>query len=179
MVHCPRLLSLWALFLSSVNAASDLVVTAPSGTYIGIINGTTPNVRQFRSIPYAAPPVGQRRWLPPIKTASNYSTIIDSTTFPPSCPQFIQSTPSIFNQDVPEYLIYLDDQSVSAGSSAREASEDCLQLAVWAPVGDKQRLPVIVYFTGGGFTIGGINIKAQLPHQWVERTQSHIVVTTK
>jgi carboxylesterase type B len=54
-----------------------------------------------------------------------------------------------------------------------------LQLAVWAPIGDKQKLPVIVYFTGGGFTVGGINIEAQLPHQWVERTQSHIVVTTK
>lgn len=175
-------LSVWgllALAASVAHAASDLTVIAPSGTYVGIINGTTPNVRQFRSIPYAEPPVGQRRWLPPVKPSTNCSTVFDATVFPPSCPQFVPSTPSIFNQDVPEYLIYLDDQSVSAGTSAEETSEDCLQLAIWAPVGEKEKLPVIVYFTGGGFTVGGINIEAQLPHRWVERTQSHIVVTTK
>lgn len=174
-----HLTTLWAFVASAVHAASNLRVVAPSGTYAGIINGTTPNVRQFRSIPYAEPPVGSRRWLPPVKLSTNSSTFIDATSFPPSCPQFIQSTPSIFNQDVPEYLIYIDDQSVSAGASAEETSEDCLQLAIWAPLNVQEKLPVIVYFTGGGFTVGGINIKAQLPHHWVERTQSHIVVTTK
>ncbi len=178
-MHYTILLSLWALVVAANQARNDLVVTAPSGTYIGIINGTTPNVRQFRSIPYAQPPVDQRRWLPPAKCTSDSRDIIDATQFPPSCPQFIPSTPSIFNQDVPEYLINLGTQNASAGMSGERTSEDCLKLAVWAPVGHKKKLPVIVFNTGGGFTVGGIDIEAQLPHRWVERTQSHIVVTTK
>jgi hypothetical protein len=31
----------------------------------------------------------------------------------------------------------------------------------------------------GGFIIGGANIAYQLPHHWVQRTQSHIVVSIK
>ena len=31
--------------------------------------------------------------------------------------------------------------------------------------------------TGGGFAIGGINIPWQMPTGWVERSQSHIIVT--
>lgn len=173
------LMGLWGLVANAAYDASSLVVSAPSGKYVGMINGTTPNVRQFRSVPYAHPPVGKRRWLPPAKLLTNCTTIIDATSFPPSCPQFLPSTPSIFNQDIPEYLIYVDDQNVAAGASAEETSEDCLQLAIWTPITIIEKLPVIVYFTGGGFTVGGINIKAQLPHRWVERTQSHIVVTTK
>ena len=34
-------------------------------------------------------------------------------------------------------------------------SEDCLYLNVWAPAGDQQKLPVLVYFYGGGFVAGG------------------------
>ncbi|KAF2759529.1 alpha/beta-hydrolase [Pseudovirgaria hyperparasitica] len=158
---------------------NELVVQAPSGTYIGLINGTTPNVRQFRSIPYAAAPVGERRWLPPTKPEANSSTTYDATQFPLSCPQFVSRPPSVFNQDVPGWLIYTDGQNSTAGESAGETSEDCLHLAVWTPTGRPEKLPVVMFMTGGSFLTGGVNIPYQLPHHWVERTGAHIVVTIK
>ncbi|MCB2353021.1 carboxylesterase family protein [Clostridium estertheticum] len=39
--------------------------------------------------------------------------------------------------------------------SDRGFSEDCLNLNIWAPVGRKEPLPVVVYIHGGGWTYGG------------------------
>jgi carboxylesterase type B len=46
-----------------------------------------------------------------------------------------------------------------------------------APPPPDAGLPVLFFMTGGGFVIGGVDIPWQLPTSWVERTQSHIVVT--
>ena len=67
-------------------------------------------------------------------------------------------------------------------------SEDCLTLSVYAPypTGKSSQirlkrksagLPIIVWIYGGGFNAGGENITYQIPTQWVQRSESHIVVT--
>ncbi|KAH8894665.1 alpha/beta-hydrolase [Thozetella sp. PMI_491] len=57
-------------------------------------------------------------------------------------------------------------------------AEDCLKLAVWAPIHVKEnaKLPVILFIPGGAFEIGGLNVPYQLPAGWVERTQQHIAI---
>lgn len=158
----------------------QLTIETTIGNITGIINGTTPSVRQFLSIPYAQPPVQELRFLPP-QPLSTVDTLvnIDATQFPPSCPQFVTRAPSIYNQYATAWLPTQFDQSPVAGESLDTSSEDCLYLAIWTPsnASETSSLPVLFFMTGGAFTTGGVDIGVQVPSQWVERTQSHIVVT--
>ena len=163
--------------LSQSTNINSLIIEASTGTYIGLINGTTPQVRQFLNIPYAQTPTGPRRWLPPSPPTTNSSKHVDATHFPPPCAQYLSGSPSVYNQDVIEFIIPSDPPD--AGAMPPSSSEDCLSLAIWTPTNasNESKLPVIMFMTGGGFNNGGIDIQYQLPHRWVQRTQSHIVVT--
>jgi para-nitrobenzyl esterase len=88
-------------------------------------------VQSFKGIPYAAPPVGDRRWRPPVSPAP-WSQPREATDFGSSCPQ--PAAPS----------------RVPPGSRSAETSEDCLTLNVWAPVAHPKPLPVMVWIHGGG-----------------------------
>ena len=95
-----------------------------------LANGT----RVFRGIPYAAPPVGERRWKPPVAPAVWKGTR-DATQFGAACMQ-PKSKPD---------SIYADDP--------KTMSEDCLSLNVWSPTNAK-RLPVMVWIHGGALVAG-------------------------
>lgn len=158
--------------LKPCTAISSLQVNTTVGTTYGLINGTTPHVAQFLGIPYAEPPLGSLRWAAPVMKSPEES--IDATMFGPSCPQFAYSGPSVYTDDVQEFNIN------------NPTSEDCLTINVWAPLTtstdctDHQNpLPVLVWIFGGGFQTGGLDVEYQIPSQWVERTQSHIVVALK
>ncbi|EHA18641.1 hypothetical protein CBS76997_1524 [Aspergillus niger] len=172
------ILSTLLLLLPTLTAASDdhLTVRTRTGKFTGLLNPDFPSVREFRSIPYAQPPVASRRWLPPAPLADSNETHY-ATNYPPSCAQYVSGNPSVFGSIVPEFYIWDGNENSTAGLMAQASSEDCLQLAIWAPT-NATNLPVIVFFTGGAFKTGGINIPYQLPPSWVSRTQSHIVVTT-
>ena len=90
----------------------------------------------FRGIPYAEPPVGDRRWQPPAVPAAWHGTR-DATTFGPACWQRLTPPTSIYTR----------------GNLDR--SEDCLHLNIWtvAAAADEAR-PVMVWFHGGGHTGG-------------------------
>src|SRR6516225_2982486 len=45
-------------------------------------------VAQFLGIPYAAPPVGKLRWMPPVRHAP-WSEVLQSTAYGSNCPQTI------------------------------------------------------------------------------------------
>jgi hypothetical protein len=124
---------------------NPLKVITSTGTYIGIINGTSPNVRQFLNIPYALAPVGDRRWLPSVPLTTNSSTVIDATKFGPVCSQHLSNKQNVFNTLLPGFL-------VPRGPGT--TSEDCLSLAIWTPAGDGdvKGLPVIVFMTGGEYS---------------------------
>lgn len=150
-------------------SADGLRVLTRQGHVQGFINATAPNVRQWLGIPYAAPPVGDLRWLPP-QLPGQRAGVLQATAFQPSCMQQYGNTTTIYTQEVPEFLI-------EGGQS-----EDCLYLNVFAPAakqGSASLLPVFVYIPGGGFTSGGANAIYKIPDKWIERTQSHLVVIIK
>jgi carboxylesterase type B len=126
-------------------AQNPLKVTTSTGAYIGLINGTSPNVRQFLNVPYALPPTGDRRWLPPVPPRTNSPRAIDATKFGPVCSQHLSNKPNVFNTLLPGLL-------VPRGS--KTTSEDCLSLAIWTPTGDGdvKGLPNIIYMTGGEYS---------------------------
>ena len=159
--------------------SDQLTVRTSTGIFTGLIDPEFPNTRQFRAVPFAKPPVLTRRWLPPEKLSPSDEHMY-ATQFPPSCPQFVSAVPSFWNSDLTRgNLIYNGNQNDSSGLVGAATSEDCLYLAVWTPkvAAPNAGLPVLLFMTGGGFIMGGIDIPWQMPTSWVERSQSHIVVT--
>lgn len=149
----------------------QLQVTIRGGVVYGMIDPETPSVRQFLSIPYAQPPTGRLRFFPPkpFKPFRHW----DARSMGPSCMQYLSPVASLYTRDVLEF-------NVQGANETGTISEDCLTLSVWAPVGNKYRisnLPVFVWIHGGGFQWGGVNTPYQLPPQWIQRTQGHIVVS--
>jgi para-nitrobenzyl esterase len=90
------------------------------------------DVRAFLGIPYAKPPVGELRFMPP-QPAENWKDVRQATEFGPSC---VQNT------------------SALAAMGAQD--EDCLTLNVFTPAADK-KLPVMVWIHGGAYVSGGSN----------------------
>lgn len=156
----------------------DLTVKTYTGSYTGLRSENYTGVREFRNIPFAQPPVGKLRWQPPAALPPSDQHFL-STRFPPSCPQFVSKSKSLWNQYLPSLMPNNGKLGNQTNQVAQTSSEDCLSLAIWTPYGasKEDKLPVLFFVTGGGFQSGGIDIPSQIPAQWVNRTQSHIVVT--
>ncbi len=103
----------------------------------------------FMGIPFAAPPVGERRWQAPAPVEL-WEGVRDATPNAPACMQIGGSVE--FNRIISD--AYGADPSVV--QPLGEVSEDCLYLNIWTPnwQGD-QPLPVMVWIHGGGNTTGG------------------------
>lgn len=101
--------------------------------------GESPAISVFRGVPFAAPPIGERRWRPP-EPAAPWDGVRDATVFAPSCMQKEQRRLLPWTEE------YMPQNSLS---------EDCLALNVWTgATSDAERRPVLVYIHGGAYTGG-------------------------
>ena len=111
---------------------ADVPVTVQ--TRQGAIQGIEQaGVARFLGIPYAAPPVGAARWLPPAPAPAHEGTLV-ATDYGPVCPQ----------------------------PGAAGADEDCLTINVWTPATDDAARSVMVWLHGGGFRAGSGDIPGEL-----------------
>ncbi|EUC28965.1 hypothetical protein COCCADRAFT_107786 [Bipolaris zeicola 26-R-13] len=133
MRHVYQLLAVGAS-LSSIVQAVDTIVDVGYAKYQGAIVDSNLGVSAWKGIQYAAPPVGKLRFAAPQDPV--VSGLINATTHGATCPP---SRP--------------DDWTVSGTYSRFHIAEDCLYLSVYAPskATTKSKLPVVVFFQGGGF----------------------------
>jgi para-nitrobenzyl esterase len=129
------------VLLAAVSALA--AIAEPIRTENGLVSGVAgafPDVRVFKGIPFAAPPVGDLRWRPP-QPARRWDGVRAADKFSANCMQR-QAGGGAF----PPY---------GGDRSATEMSEDCLYLNVYttaASANDKR--PVMVWIHGGAYTSG-------------------------
>jgi para-nitrobenzyl esterase len=108
------------------------VATTGAGAVAGIVRD---GVAAWLGIPYAAPPVGERRWRAP-QAPAPWDGERPATGFGPDCLQLPVAS--------------------DAAPVGTEPAEDCLYLNVWRPAAEMEApLPVLVWIHGGGYVNGG------------------------
>ena len=121
--------------VTSMSATSDdktgPIVNAPAGAVEGRMEG---DLRVFKGIPYALPPVGSARWRPPTPMP-RWTGTIKAIEFGAAC---LQPKPTLSN-------IYT--------RNPMPMSEDCLTLNIWAPI-HANNAPIFFWIYGGAL-VGG------------------------
>jgi para-nitrobenzyl esterase len=130
---------LMVLALLAPASIASAAIAEPVKTDAGLLSGTAgtnTDVRVFKGIPFAAPPVGDLRWKAP-QPAAKWDGVRKAEAFGPRCMQ-------------------------GGGGGGRagappppSTSEDCLYINVWtAAASASAKLPVMVWSYGGAFTGG-------------------------
>jgi len=125
--------SLWCAGAANAVQARPVHVRIDSGQVQGAIQG---DVAYFKGIPFAAAPVGVRRWRPP-QPVPQWNGVRMAVQYGPDCMQVP------FPSD--------------AAPLGVKPAEDCLYVNVWKPASaaSREKLPVFVWIYGGGFVNGG------------------------
>ncbi len=98
----------------------------------------------YRGIPFAAPPVGERRFKDPAP-ALNWQGVREADHYGPEAVQMYGAFDA-------EKNTFVDDPD---GRTAEYSGEDCLYLNIWSPAkSEAEKLPVFVWIHGGAF-MGG------------------------
>ena len=136
--------------LCSSAAALAQQATPIVETEAGNVQGLEENgIDAFLGIRYAAPPIGDLRFMPP-EPAETWTGIADTTGYGAPCMQlYSASGPN-------ESELTRGIQGIFPTSTeAKIDNEDCLFLNVWTPeAGDGGKRPVMVWFHGGGYSYG-------------------------
>ena len=112
-------------------SSNEAIVT----TRAGKIEGTYEDgLYIFRGVPYAAPPVGALRWMPP-QPLKSWNGVRPAKEFEPIAPQNPMAGAIIPHEEQPQ-------------------DEDCLYLNIWTKGIDDAKRPVMVWIHGGAFIIG-------------------------
>ena len=133
---------------------TDPVVDTDCGPVHGISSGKS---FSFRGIPYASPPVGDKRWRPPrelTKQNNNcWTGTLNATEFGNICFQ-------------------------THGNEKYMGSEDCLYLNVWTPsLNPQTKLPVAVWIHGGYLEYGAGNQPSISPSESLAQITETVYVS--
>ena len=128
------------LLLLAGGATVAAPVQVQGGAIVGVASADGKVMNAISACRSRRPPIAGLRWRPPQPVAP-WQGILETSHFAPACPQPLPPAGSFYQK---EFF-----------RTSERQSEDCLYLNVWTPArapGDK--LPVMVWFYGGGFVQG-------------------------
>ena len=134
--------------------------SAVANTQYGKVRGFLDDeVFTFKGIPYGQDTAGENRWLP-AKAPKPWDGEYPALIYGANCPQRLHDFTGIEQSFIQDW----DDGYMS---------ENMLKLNIWTP-GLTGKLPVLVYFHGGGFSFGS---SYELPsHEGAQMARHHNVV---
>ncbi|KAK7461803.1 hypothetical protein VKT23_008235 [Stygiomarasmius scandens] len=155
------------LLASALQLAQGLAVSGPAPNVVdlGYVkyrgNLSFPDTVAYLGIPYAEPPLGDRRFRNPLPlnlgriTREARGKVVDASVYPDFC---VQGT-------------------TGGGDAGGAGSEDCLKVNVYAPAGAKRgdNLPVLVYIHGGGYIFG--NPRNWPFDHWIHQSPNVVIVS--
>uniref|UniRef100_A0A8C4NH24 Carboxylesterase type B domain-containing protein n=1 Tax=Eptatretus burgeri TaxID=7764 RepID=A0A8C4NH24_EPTBU len=104
------------------------------GVRISLGNEILGPVDQFLGVPYAAPPIHERRFQPP-EAPTPWSHTRNASAFAPVCPQNVKGV--LLKVMLP---VWFNANLDAASAYVRDQSEDCLYLNVYVPTEDVKRI---------------------------------------
>lgn len=122
-----------------------------TGTYLGKCEG---GVVCYFGIPYAKPPVGQRRWKAP-EPLQHTDRVFEAFYHGASCIQYCFPGNPL---------------------SEHRQSEDCLYLDVWTGNSRNKKKPVLVYIHGGDSVFGGSANPVNSGYEFVKKNEDTVFV---
>src|SRR5215467_11333870 len=131
---------LFAVGAAFAAQSGPLLVKLDSGMVSGIA-GSSADMRIYKGIPFAAPPVGDLRWRAP-KPVAHWESVRQADKFGPTCMQ----------------------------SNGNGSSENCLYLNVWtAAKTASEKRPVMVWIYGGGYNTGPARKPCTIARLWPKK----------
>lgn len=139
---------------NTVDAADASALNPIAMTNAGPVEGNAlDGVSEFLGIPYAAAPVGERRWAAPVPPAP-WTEPRGARLAPPRCEQF------------------------AGGGLSFPGTEDCLVVNVHTPFPRREDLPVMVWLHGGAFVLGeGVQSDQKTRGDLLAREEGVVVVS--
>ncbi|TRY67456.1 hypothetical protein TCAL_04351 [Tigriopus californicus] len=147
-----------SIVISTVHATRVTIQQGSiEGDLVSLSHLSLPNVNVYRGIPFARPPVGSKRFVPPVSPVG-WSGTRKAVQFQPVCPQVI---PDLRNETAA--LLYMTKGNLAKLRSIfpmlTNQSEDCLYLNVYTPEIQVARLlPVMILIHGQSFEWGSGNV---------------------
>ncbi len=161
MKHLALLVAVGALL--ATQASVSALIPEQVRVEAGLLAGTaapTPNVRMFKGIPYAAPPLGENRWKAP-QPAAKWEGVRKADAFGNRCLAGGGGGGGRGRGGAPGAQGRGNAPPAPAAAAPPAApaqpptSEDCLYVNVWTSANAAtDRRPVMVWIYGGGFTGG-------------------------
>jgi len=141
---------------AELTSAPEIALT--TGKITGGWTDEAQTIAVYNSLPYAAPPIGAKRWAPP-EAPDTWTNVRDARAFGNECLQYREGIQEfirafIAGHGLSRFKQWMAARVVAAAPPPKE-SEDCLYLNVrTGNLGNAEQQPVMVWIHGGSHQTG-------------------------
>lgn len=155
---------------AAMNEAPVTRRTTTHGPVLGVDDSRATGTYHWKGIPFAAPPVGERRWRAPADPAA-WRAVRPATAFAPACVQ----TGRLYGPGLNNRY----DATIGSTLGQTLGSEDCLYLNIWQPAAASGRPRPVIVWVHGGSNITGYAADPVYDGAALARTADAVVVSVQ